>query len=185
VSVALGFGADRYAAPAGNVRIAPAVHEWPIDARRSAGNVDVDLTAHPLPAAGRLDAHLGVGNLVVRVPAGAPVHVTATVGTGNILVDGVPAADGMDLVWSDDRPSNAVVVSVDVGLGRWRCGMRSHGRSVADLGFGLAYALAGVALLLQASHLVEVPWSLVVPGILLVCGVVVLASAITGQKRSR
>ena len=59
VSVALGVGAQRYAAPAGNVSVAPMAGDWPVMSRVSAGNVRLDLTEHPLPNAGRMDVHLG------------------------------------------------------------------------------------------------------------------------------
>ena len=52
LSVALGINAPQYVAPAGNVRIAPAAAEWPMEIRRSVGNVEIDLTRHPLPDRG-------------------------------------------------------------------------------------------------------------------------------------
>ena len=55
-------------------------------------------------------------------------------------------------------------------------------RSFAALGFGLAYTLAGVALLLQAVDVMEVRWGVVVPVILLVCGLVVLVSGVRGTR---
>jgi hypothetical protein len=55
-------------------------------------------------------------------------------------------------------------------------------RSLSALGLGLAYTLAGIALLLQALGAVHVRWTLVAPGILLVCGTVVLLSGILGSR---
>ena len=51
-------------------------------------------------------------------------------------------------------------------------------RSVPALALGLTYSLGAVALLLQALDVLEVRWSVVVPGILLLCGLVVLLSGI-------
>lgn len=118
VSVALGFGAARYAAPAGDVVLAPAASEWPVETRLSAGNVEVDLTTQPLPVIGRLDVQLGAGNLTVVLPDGAPVHVAAEVGTGVIVVDGTEIRDGFDLSWSEGITSAPVVVMVEVALGQ-------------------------------------------------------------------
>jgi hypothetical protein len=55
-------------------------------------------------------------------------------------------------------------------------------RSFAALGFGLAYSLAAVALLLQALDVMEVRWGVVVPLILIVCGLVVLVSGVHGAR---
>ena len=52
LSVALGISAFQYAAPAGNVSMAPTATEWPVEIRRSVGNVDLDFTTHPLPGRG-------------------------------------------------------------------------------------------------------------------------------------
>ena len=84
LSVALGVGAQRYAAPAGDISLAPAAGEWPLDSRHSFGNVRVDLTEHPLPEQGRLDLHLGAGNVTLLMPNDAPVRVDVTVTAGSI-----------------------------------------------------------------------------------------------------
>ena len=116
VSVALGVGAQRYAAPAGDISLAPAAGEWPLESRHSVGNVRVDLTEHPLPARGRLDLHLGAGNVSLEMPNDAPVRVDVTVTAGNIVVNGAKAADGLDLTWSNEKTAD-VVITIDVGAG--------------------------------------------------------------------
>jgi hypothetical protein len=117
ISVALGVGAQRYAVPAGNVSVAPTVGDWPVDSRLSAGNVRVDLTAHPLPDHGRMDLHLGAGNVTLVLPGDAPARVEVTVTAGNIVVDGAKVADGLDLMWSNQNAAD-VVVTIDVGAGQ-------------------------------------------------------------------
>ena len=118
LSVALGVGAQRYAAPAGDISLAPAAGEWPFDSRHSFGNVRVDLTEHPLPEQGRLDLHLGAGNVTLLLPNDAPVRVDVTVTAGSISVDGAKEADGLDLTWSNEKNSADVVVTIDVGAGQ-------------------------------------------------------------------
>ena len=54
VSLALGVDAPRYAAPMGNVGLAPTA-DWPVTVHRSTGNIVVDLTRHPLPDRDRSD----------------------------------------------------------------------------------------------------------------------------------
>ena len=117
LSVALGVGAQRYAAPAGDISLAPAEGEWPLDSRHSLGNVRLDLTEHPLPEQGRLDLHLGAGNVTLLMPNDAPVRVDVTVTAGSITVDGEKAADGLDLTWSNQKAAD-VVVRIDVGAGQ-------------------------------------------------------------------
>jgi hypothetical protein len=117
VSVALGIGAQRYAAPAGDVSLAPAAEDWPMQSRLSVGNVKVDLTAHPLPDRGRLDVHLGAGNVTLLVPGDADVRVDVTVTAGTIVIDGSRAADGLDLTWTNGNAAD-VVITVDVGAGQ-------------------------------------------------------------------
>ena len=117
VSVALGVGAQRYAAPAGDISLAPAAEEWPVDTRLSVGNVQVDLTEHPLPDQGRLDLHLGAGNVTLVMPNDAPVSIDVTLTAGSIIVDGVKAADGFDLTWSNENAAD-VVVTMGVGAGQ-------------------------------------------------------------------
>ena len=63
--------------------------------------------------------------------------------------------------------------------------MAETGRSAAALGFGLAYCLAAVALLVQALDLAPVPWRLVVPAILVLCGLVVLLSGMVDGRAGR
>ena len=117
VSVALGVGAQRYAAPAGDITLAPAAGDWPLDSRLSVGNVRLDLTEHPLPDHGRVDVHLGAGNVTLVMPDNAPVRVDVTVTAGTIVVDGAKAADGIDLTWSNESAAD-VIVMVDLGAGQ-------------------------------------------------------------------
>lgn len=62
---------------------------------------------------------------------------------------------------------------------------RNRAGSVAALGFGLAFLLAGVALLLQELELLTLRWNYVLPLILLVVGAVVLLSGFVGAHRER
>ena len=117
VSVALGVGAHRYAAPAGDIALAPTAEEWPLESRQSVGNVRVDLTEHPLPHEGRMDLHLGAGNVTLVMPNNAQIRVDVTVTAGNIIVDARKAADGFDLTWSNEKAAD-VVVTIDVGAGQ-------------------------------------------------------------------
>ncbi len=117
VSLALGVDAPRYAAPMGNVGLAPTASDWPVTVHRSTGNIVVDLTRHPLPDQGSLQIQLGAGNVDVTVPRNASMTIDTRVTAGTIRVDGRKTDDGVDLRWSDGSPGMPVVVTVDVGAG--------------------------------------------------------------------
>lgn len=117
VSLALGVDASRYVAPMGNVNLAPTATEWPVTAHRSAGNVEVDLTRHPLPDRGTLEVRVGAGNVNLAVPTDTSVRVDVRVTAGQIRVDGRMVKDGVDLQWSSGTAGSPVVVSVEVAAG--------------------------------------------------------------------
>jgi hypothetical protein len=111
----------RFAGPVGDRVVAPAVTDWPVDARLAAGNLTVDLTEHALPASGRLTADVGAGTVVVVLDSGSTgsVHVDATVGAGEVVVDGERVRNGTGIRWSTPQPiGDAVVLDLDVGLGK-------------------------------------------------------------------
>jgi hypothetical protein len=116
LSVALGVGASQYAAPAGNVSIAPTATEWPVEIRRSVGNVNLDFTAHPLPDRGTALVHLGAGNVTVTVPRGSAMRIDVRATTGQIQVDGKTVASGADLRWSESS-STTLVTTVQLAAG--------------------------------------------------------------------
>ncbi|MFC4944920.1 hypothetical protein [Pseudonocardia sp. GCM10023141] len=116
IATAIGVGASRFAGPAGDVVVTPGPREWPSSTRLSAGEVTVDLTRTQLPTSGRLDVELGAGNVVVRVPSEAAVHVAATVVMGTLTVDGVAVRQGVDIDWADTSTAPVSVV-LDVGAG--------------------------------------------------------------------
>ena len=117
VSLALGVDAPRYAAPLGNVNVAPLVTDWPVTVHRSTGNVEVDLTRHPLPDHGSLEIRVGAGNVDLVVPTDSSVQVDVRVTAGRIRVDGRTVGDGVDLRWSSEARGAPVVVTVDVAAG--------------------------------------------------------------------
>jgi hypothetical protein len=116
LSVALGINASQYVAPAGNVRIAPAAAEWPVEIRRSVGNVEIDLTRHPLPDRGSISVQLGAGNVELIVPSENTVRIDARVTAGQILVDGKTVDSGVDLRWSQASPTGPTT-TVQLGAG--------------------------------------------------------------------
>ena len=59
----------------------------------------------------------------------------------------------------------------------------NHGASSA-LGFGVAYLLAGTALLLQELDLLTLNWSYLLPLILITVGAAVLISGLLGAHRA-
>jgi len=59
----------------------------------------------------------------------------------------------------------------------------NHGAATA-LGFGIAYLLAGTALLLQELDLLTLNWSYLLPLILITVGAAVLISGFLGARRS-
>jgi hypothetical protein len=79
--------------------------------------VVVDLTRQPLPAAGRLEVHVGAGRIVVRAPADRPLGIEAEVVAGTITVDGTVARQGVDVDWTGPSPDAPVTVAVDIGAG--------------------------------------------------------------------
>ena len=117
ISLALGVDAPRYAAPMGNVAIAPTASEWPVTVHRSTGNVDVDLTQHPLPDRGSLLIRVGAGTVDLAVPRNASVMIDTRVTAGTIRVDGRTVDDGVDLRWSSGTQGTPVIVTVDMGAG--------------------------------------------------------------------
>ena len=118
LAVAVGVGADRYAGPVGDLVVAPAVAEWPVQQHASAGTVTVDLTRHPMPAAGQLQVDVGAGRIVLVLPHESSAGIEATVTAGTVTVDGVKVRDGVDLRWSDQtNTSPSVVLTLHVGLG--------------------------------------------------------------------
>lgn len=120
ISLALGIDAPRYAAPIGNVNIAPTAGEWPVTVHRSTGNVEVDLTRHPLPDQGSLEIRLGAGNVDLAVPGDASVKIDTRVTAGTVRVDGRTVDDGVDLQWSSGSAETPVVVTIDVAAGEVR-----------------------------------------------------------------
>jgi hypothetical protein len=116
LSVALGVSASQYAAPAGNVSISPTATEWPVEIRRSVGNIDLDFTTHPLPDRGTALVHLGAGNVTVTVPRGSTMRIDVRATTGQIRVDGKTVASGADLRWSEPS-STTLVTTVQLAAG--------------------------------------------------------------------
>jgi hypothetical protein len=118
VAASVGVGVDRFAGPAGDRLVTPAADTWPVTVRHSAGNVTVDLSRTPLPAAGRMDIEVGAGRIVLVVPKATPVRIDATVVTGNIRIDDVSAGEGLDVRWSEpDAADAAIEVTLHVGVG--------------------------------------------------------------------
>lgn len=118
LGVAIGVGADRYQGPVGDHLVAPTSTDWPVQERISAGTMTVDLTRHPLPDAGRLEADVGAGRIVVLLPPERALSIEASVTAGSIAVDGTKVDDGVDLQWSGpDEHSDAVQLVLHVGLG--------------------------------------------------------------------
>ena len=117
LSVGLGIDAPRYVAPAGNMTIAPAAAEWPIEIRRSVGNVEIDLSRHPLPDRGTIDVQLGAGNVELIIPRGNKIKIDVRVTTGQLVVDGKPVDSGVDLHWSQDSPT-PLVTTVQLAAGK-------------------------------------------------------------------
>lgn len=119
VAVAVGVGVDRYAGPVGDLVLTPTVAEWPVQQHIGAGTVTVDLTLHPLPAAGQLQVDVGAGRIILVLPAEATAGINASATVGTVTLDGVKVGDGLDVRWA--HPSNSASPSVElelhVGLG--------------------------------------------------------------------
>ena len=62
---------------------------------------------------------------------------------------------------------------------------RSSPAGASAAGFGVAFVLTGVALLLQELGVLTLTWSLVLPLIVMAAGLVVLVSGLLGAHRSR
>ena len=106
--------------PSGDRTVAPTAEQWPVTTSLSAGTLTVDLTRNRLPVAGTLTARVGVGRVLLLLPnaVGArPVHVTAHVGMGEVLVDGRHVQGGIGVDWSSPDVS-AVVVDVRLSAGQ-------------------------------------------------------------------
>lgn len=117
LSLALGVDAPRYAAPVGDLAVAPASGDYPVDVRRSAGDIDVDLTSSPLPEQGSVTVRLGLGNVRLAIPDTDDVRLVIRITAGELRVDGTRIQEGLDLRWAEGPESAPVVVSVEVGAG--------------------------------------------------------------------
>jgi hypothetical protein len=115
-ALAVGVGVDRYAGPVGDREVVPTAGVWPDTTQVGAGTVTVDLARHPLPTTGRLDVRVGAGQVVVVLPRSAP-RVDAAVVAGDIVVDGVRVGDGLDVHWTEPRPTDGSSVVLEVGTG--------------------------------------------------------------------
>jgi hypothetical protein len=88
--------------------------------------MELDLSAVPLGGAAlAVSTEVGMGDLVVTVPAGANVELHADAGMGAIYVDGVLTASGVRVhddrtmtAIGSDTPTGAVVLDARVGMGR-------------------------------------------------------------------
>jgi phage shock protein PspC (stress-responsive transcriptional regulator) len=86
------------------------------------GTLDLDLSAVSLPAGTTsVDANVGIGRLVITVPAGVALRIDAQAGIGDVNVLGA-RDDGIDadrtIVVPGSSPSTPVLdVEADVGLG--------------------------------------------------------------------
>jgi hypothetical protein len=117
-SLAATLPARGYNGPVGERIVAPGPADWPVEHIIGVGSLRLDLTGRVLPADGRVDVRVGVGDLSVIVPSDAPVQITAMVATGDIKVDGVKVDDGFGARWSQDVADPHAVrlaASVDVG----------------------------------------------------------------------
>ncbi|GGN50534.1 phage shock protein PspC (stress-responsive transcriptional regulator) [Actinoplanes campanulatus] len=108
---------ERYAGPIGARKIAPAVAQWPVDTTVGVGTLTVDLTGRELPADGRMDVTVGVGKPALTVPSGAPVHILAAVGAGDIRVDGRSVSNGVEPRWPQPAGGTGAAVRVDARVG--------------------------------------------------------------------
>lgn len=108
----------RFVGPSGDRTVTPAVSEWPLREEMSAGRLILDLTDRALPDTGRAEVGVGVGQLQVFVPHDRPIRIDASVGVGNVLVDGRVVDDGFGPQWSDpDTLAPTIVVDARVGIG--------------------------------------------------------------------
>lgn len=87
-----------------------------MEIRRSVGNVEIDLTRHPLPDRGSISVQLGAGNVELIVPSENTVRIDARVTAGQILVDGKTVDSGVDLRWSQASPTGPAT-TVQLGAG--------------------------------------------------------------------
>lgn len=107
-----------YTEPVGERAVAPGPGDWPVEQSIGIGSLRVDLTGRELPADGRVDVRVGVGDLRVVVPSGAPVRIDAAVELGDIRVDGVSVDNGLDVRWSQDvADPRPVQLKARVGVG--------------------------------------------------------------------
>jgi hypothetical protein len=107
-----------YTGPVGERAVAPGPGDWPVEQNIGVGSLRVDLTGRELPAGGRVDVRVGVGDLRVVVPSGVPVRITAVVELGDIKVDGVSVDNGVDARWSQDvADPRPVQLEARVGVG--------------------------------------------------------------------
>jgi hypothetical protein len=120
LALALGIAvAHPVSGPLGDRVLTPTASQWPVATTLAAGNLTIDLRQNPVPASGRLTAHVNAGNVVLRLPAEngvRTVKVIAHVGMGQIEVDGTAVRNGLGLDWTSPSPS-AVVVEIQLGTG--------------------------------------------------------------------
>jgi hypothetical protein len=91
------------------------------------GDAVLDLTRLSVPAgttaAIPIQAEVGIGELLVKAPAGMTVHIVASANNGEIRIDGLPTRSGRNLKVVADLPgivspaSPVIDLNVQVGLG--------------------------------------------------------------------
>ena len=153
---------------------------------RSTGNVEVDLTRHPLPDQGSLEIRLGAGSVDLAVPRDASVTIDTRVTAGTIRVDGTTVDDGVDLGGRADRRERPWSSPSTWPRGRWRSVMHEHYRWIWFAVLGLSFSLLGIALTVQeVVGSLAIRWDVLLPGLLVLAGLLVVgAAAVAGRRRT-
>ena len=101
---------DRVARPSNPAEVAS-------DYTLAIGSLEVDLSAVGFDAADEVSVSVGMGELVVVVPADVPVQVRAHAGVGNVVLFGEDF-NGLDVdAEADDGAGTILTLNLEVGLG--------------------------------------------------------------------
>ena len=170
--------------------------QWRIDTvadnnspyRLGVGAAEFDLTGLDLPAGRRMqvEASVGTGYLLVRVPRDVGLEVTAASGLGEVRLPGTVVVDGRSVERSVDLNPSAGRQAPSCSTWkleseRWRYDVKRHNTDVVSFTAGALFLAVGLAYFLPEVSDVRVATAWVLPTLLIGLGVCGVLAAFTAR----